>query len=121
MEFPGQKRQQKTLQYCLLSSLTGSLASGYVFQSVKTGWYTYLLGLVLTWLITVVEWDYFLAESSSWSEGRYLTLQGYWDLEERARQIAAPKQPRAQITMSGGPAKMTISARPVPEPQFKKN
>lgn len=120
MEFPGQKRQQEALQYCLVSSLTGSVVSGYVFQSLKTGWYTYLLGLVVTWLITVVQWDYFLSEPSSWSEGRYLTLQGYWELEERARQIAAPKQLRAQITMSGGPAKMTISARPAPETKFKK-
>ena len=124
-DFPGQKRQQDNLQYSMAGSFFAALVSGFAFHSVKAGCYTYLVGLFFTWLINVVQWDYFFASPSSWSEGKYLDITGYYDLEARDR-IALnqargpmPKPQRSQITLFGGPAlRMTISSRP-PLPELK--
>jgi len=140
-DFVGQKRQQDLFQYSMTGSLVVALISGWFFQSLKTGWHAYLIGLFFTWLLNIVEWEYWFHEPTSWAEGRYLDSPGYWELEKMAamnNHLAAfasspspsssssssssPKlQQRAQITLSGGPARMTISSRP-PSPlsRFKK-
>nr|PNR54686.1 hypothetical protein PHYPA_005579 [Physcomitrium patens] len=124
-DFPGQKRQQDIFQYCVVCSFAMALTCGWAFRSVRIGCYAYLVGLVLTWLVNIVEWDYFFSPASSWNEGKYLDVTGYWELEARDRMSVnqlkdrVPKQ-RSQITMSGGPARMTISSRPMPEFRFKK-
>lgn len=115
------------MQYSMACSFFAALVSGWAFQSMKTGWYTYLVGLFFTWLINVVEWGYFFAPPTTWSEGKFLDVTGYWELEARDRMAVnqarepMPKLQRAQITLSGGPARMTISSRPpLPELRFKK-
>ncbi|KAG0621029.1 hypothetical protein M758_4G262600 [Ceratodon purpureus] len=127
-DFPGQKRQQDVMAYSMASSFVAALVSGCVYQSVKTGWYTYLVGLFFTWLINVVEWSYFFAPQTSWSEGRYLDVAGYNDLEARDRMAfnqangTMPKLRRGQITLFGGPAsRMTISSKaPLSDLRVKK-
>nr|PNR44232.1 hypothetical protein PHYPA_016616 [Physcomitrium patens] len=124
-DYPGQKRQQDMFQYCMACSFALALTFGWVFDSVRVGWYTYLAGVVLTWLINIVEWGYFFDPATQWAEGKYLDVTSYWDLEARDRMAVnqlrdrLPKQ-RSQITMSGGPARMTISSRPMPEFRFKR-
>lgn len=127
-DFAGQKRQQDMMQYSMTASFLAALVSGWGFHSLKAGWYAFLVGLVFVWLLNVVEWDYFFAPPSSWSEGKFLDVTGYMDLETRDRMALnqargpVPKQHRAQITLFGGPSsRMTISSRPpLPELRMKK-
>lgn len=118
-DYPGQKRQQDMLQFSLASSFAAAIVVGCAFHSLKAGWYTYLIGLFWTWLINIVDWDYFLCEPTSWSEGKYLDITGFFDLEMRDRSHRITRQ-RSQITVSGGPPRMTISARELPELAFKR-
>lgn len=116
-DFAGQKRQQDMFQYCMTCSFFSALVSGLLFHSMRMGWYIYLVGLFFTWLINIVDWSYFLAEPTTWAEGKYLDIASCLELEalERVNMSQAsssPKMQRAQITLSGGPARMTISSRP---------
>lgn len=127
-DFPGQKRKQDLMQYSMAGSFVAALVAGWISQSMRTGWHAYLVGLSVTWLINVVQWDYFFGPPGSWSEGKYLDVAGYCDLQARDRMAMnqargpAPKLHRAQITLLGGPAsRMTISSRPpLPELKLKK-
>ena len=124
-DFPGQKRQQDRLQYSIAGSFCTALVTGCAFTSIKAGWYAYLIGLIFTWVINIVQWDYFFAPPASWTEGKYLDITGFFDLEARERMAlnhgrgSMPKpQRRSRITLFGGSAlEMTISSTP-PSPKF---
>lgn len=68
MDWPGQKSEQNALQCCLVGAATAATITWLLFQSTKAMLATYLVGVIVTFLVAVPDWDFFRRPPGDWHD-----------------------------------------------------
>ncbi len=85
MDWQGQKLSEHLMQYLLLGSAIIAFLAGYLTSSYSTMLWTYLVGVIVTFLVTVPDWPFYNRKPLHWLEPMYADMPS-------TRQINKSKQ-----------------------------
>ncbi|KAL3682225.1 hypothetical protein R1sor_000247 [Riccia sorocarpa] len=96
MDWQGQKFSEQLMQYLLLGSTAIAFVVGYIMSSYRMMLTIYLIGVGITFFVTVPNWAFFNKHPLEWCEIKNPDMPSSRQLKLRQQQQAAKKNAKPQ-------------------------